>query len=63
MPGDADLELGLTWSPHDEAAGVVQATTAAVLDADQLDYLARADEIPDPLTDGVEADHDHEDAG
>ena len=37
MPGDADLELGLTWSPHDEAAGVVQATTAAVLDADQLD--------------------------
>ena len=36
MPGDADLEFGLTWNPRDEAGGNV-ATTAAVLDADPLD--------------------------
>jgi hypothetical protein len=36
MPGDADLEFGLTWSPHKDAGGNL-APTAAVLDADPLD--------------------------
>src|SRR5687767_6227085 len=37
MPGDADLEFGLTWNPHGDAGGAVPVTTAAVLDADQIE--------------------------
>ena len=36
MPGDADLEFGLTWNPRGDGAGA-PTTTAAVLDADPLD--------------------------
>lgn len=30
----------------------------ADLDADQVDYLDRLAEVPDPLSDGIECDHD-----
>lgn len=55
-PADAELERladVLAGADHSRAADIEELTD---LDPDQLEYLAHVDELPDPVSDGLEMD-------